>query len=366
MARPRRVAGTAKHPITERDLQLPQRFGYTGTELWSGLAVMAAACLALPVMFFGWGLEKFVRSTREVWSVAPWPAVTCGAFSVTLFLGYPLLILALAARCATDAWRRRDESVEVADAGLAFELGDSRFEVPWREVVRVVPAAGSADWEVPARCQVVTHRGTFEFSTQIRRSWVLAWLIRQRAAGKSVPDATPAGTDALGGDTSCWSGGAPGLGQRIYCYRTSANRALLALAFGVSAAALLGLLLNQVGLAPPRDPAAGIWLAALGGTTAGWALWRYRAARIRTDDRGIYQDGVLGTRFILWAQVTRYYRSGEDVLRFGNVTGAGTWIWFWLGIADAAELRSEIARRASNARDSSWEPGASTRGKGRP
>ena len=62
-----------------------------------------------------------------------------------------------------------------------------------------------------------------------------------------------------------------------------------------------------------------------------------------------------GKKSIAWDDVTRFYMSAGSSQRYdegglyGNVVGRNTHIRFWIGIADAEELKAEIARRAVNA-----------------
>ena len=80
---------------------------------------------------------------------------------------------------------------------------------------------------------------------------------------------------------------------------------------------------------------------------------RWRA--IQVDASGITQRAIFGPRRLRWEQVERFYISGGDAFKFGNVVGAGTRIRFWIGIADLEELKAEIARRAVNSRNRTWD-----------
>ena len=78
-------------------------------------------------------------------------------------------------------------------------------------------------------------------------------------------------------------------------------------------------------------------------------------ASIQVDASGITQRAIFGPRRLRWEQVERFYISGGDAFKFGNVVGAGTRIRFWIGIADLEELKAEIARRAVNSRNRTWD-----------
>ena len=60
-------------------------------------------------------------------------------------------------------------------------------------------------------------------------------------------------------------------------------------------------------------------------------------------------------RFLRWEQVECFHMSGDAPFKFGNVVGEGTRIRFWIGIADLEELKAEIARRAVNSRNRTWD-----------
>ena len=90
----------------------------------------------------------------------------------------------------------------------------------------------------------------------------------------------------------------------------------------------------------------------------------YDTAWIKTDSLGITQHTLGVCRFLRWEQVERFHMSGDALFKFGNVVGAGTRIRFWIGIADLEELKAEIARRAVNSRNRTWDeaetPGSQT------
>lgn len=90
-------------------------------------------------------------------------------------------------------------------------------------------------------------------------------------------------------------------------------------------------------------PVAGFW-------------WLYYFASIRTDETGITQHTLFKRTTILWSEV-RAYRLKSDLnspWRTAVIVGDRKIMKIWLGIADADDLKAEVARRAVNSRTRKW------------
>ena len=112
---------------------------------------------------------------------------------------------------------------------------------------------------------------------------------------------------------------------------------------------------RRAGMGVKDDPMFVSIMATLMGGSILWAIWRYHQASIGIDGDGITQNVAFCRRFLRWDQVERFFKSGGDAYMFGNVVGAGTRIRFWTGIADVEELKDEVARRAVNSRNQTWD-----------
>jgi len=121
------------------------------------------------------------------------------------------------------------------------------------------------------------------------------------------------------------------------------------------ATSLLSILIQQwAGLAIKGSPAFAFGLSVFLGIPALLGIWRYSTAQIETDTEGITQRTLAGTRYLAWAEIKDYYQSGDDIFKFGILKSKKVKLWFWMGIANAEELKSEIERQAINSLSRSW------------
>ena len=149
---------------------------------------------------------------------------------------------------------------------------------------------------------------------------------------------------------------AKALAMRIYHYRTRTNRSLLALALFFVVVPILSILIQQwAGLAIKGSPAFAFGLSLFLGLPVLLGIWRYSMAKIETDSEGITQRTLARTRYLAWAEIKSYYQCGDDIFKFGILKSEKTELWFWIGIADAEELKSEIERQAINSINRAWD-----------
>ncbi len=73
-----------------------------------------------------------------------------------------------------------------------------------------------------------------------------------------------------------------------------------------------------------------------------WLWGNYWRCGIRTDDEGITQQTLLGSRRMAWSQVRGLRWRGSGDLTWGYVDGMHGTIKFWKGIGDADRLADEI------------------------
>lgn len=87
-----------------------------------------------------------------------------------------------------------------------------------------------------------------------------------------------------------------------------------------------------------------------------WAIWRYYAASICTNDDGITQYAPFGKKHMAWADVQEFgVVSGSDNTLLFVQNAQRQRITFWNTIADLPELRDEIKRRVVNSRNHTWD-----------
>ena len=163
-------------------------------------------------------------------------------------------------------------------------------------------------------------------------------------------------SDVLGGAASLWSSRREGVGKRVYHYRTRTNRSLLSLALFFAVVPVLSILIQQwAGIAAKSSFMSATGLPLFLGLLVILGIWQYSKARIETDSEGITQRTLAGTRYFAWAEIIDYYQSGDDIFKFGIVKSKDAKLWFWIGIANAEDLKLEIERQAINSLSKTWD-----------
>lgn len=302
-------------------------------------------------VFYGWLFyDSYAKIARDVAAMGP-SGAGIYAFSFAV-MASPLAMLALLVPVAKDTVRRRGQKIVVTDTSLTYCDGDRTLTVPWNEVVsiHIEPAF------TPRTSQHIldTRRGGFSISGTIDEPRVVGALLRKFAG-----DALDRGKTEHPDKTDVFS--APvkvQVGERVFHYRTRTNRALLWFVGAFPAVALLMAWLNHLGLtkAPPDGNLAfPIGLAAVLAAPLFYWWWRYRVGVVRVDAVGITQRALFGERHIDWPDVREFGFKGDDVGKFGVVTGSKDKIACWTSISDLDDLLREIKDRAYNCRDCDWK-----------
>lgn len=255
--------------------------------------------------------------------------------------------------------RRKNQRIEATVTGLRFRDDGQDISIRWDEIVshgmEVVPG------RVESYRYIVRSRpAEFDYSSRLKRAWLLRRLLEQYAPPQTRRDADR--SDLIGGPSAGWSSGVVGVGERIFTYRTRTNRAVLAFV----AAHGLAPLTAQV-LRGGFSPSPSTWVGYLPFLLLlVYLFWRYRSGGIRLDHQGLTEHSVRGDIRILWSDVECYDPETEKRSLFAWVKGGGRKLGFCLGIADASVLMREIATRSTHATTRGWTADLSDSTKGSP
>ncbi len=263
------------------------------------------------------------------------------------------------------AGRRKAERITVSLGGIVFEDGSRRVEAVWADVTGYGMAYGKG---AAVRYTVETRQGAFDFLANIRQTAVLRAVIQRYAAESADQEwCLRADPEALGGEAARWSGGAAGIGARVFHYRTRSYRAMLPLALCLT----FGLLAVSAGLGllPGASVAGEAWGAAVCAALYFGGWYAYRTCSIQADEEALTRVTPLGRHRLRWDQVENYFLTGEQSQ--GVVQGRGESLRFGSGIVGSEELKSEIVRRALGCGGKAWAQkavadGPTTRGRGGP
>lgn len=337
---------------TRPDVDWPRVFDYNTMDN-RFLSILLPVSVVLVVGYLLWivspGAVRTAAGLGWGWGLATF---AIGGFGILPFG----LFLAVFFRLQRATRRRKNQRLTLTRDGVLYEDQQDKVEAPWRDISDLYFARGK---ELSYHCVVVSRQGTFNFSPHIKDSAVLRRAFSTFATALPEAKWRTTESDVLGAETSRWASRCEGVGRRIYPYRTRTNRALLFLPTIFGLAPMLSVLLTQwTGGVVKGNPGFAYGITLLLGIPALLGWWRYWMAGIETDDMGITQRTLFGSRFLAWDKVEDYGKRGSDIFVFGVVQGAKTHVWFWLLIADVEELKAEIVRRARNSRNQTWDKDA--------
>jgi hypothetical protein len=360
-----RADGWAEFGIRQQD-KWPRSFGYPkatdrGQRLHLlGLRIMAGYLILSPSFYFlpdsnkpfSWSWSNFSSIFPELgWLLGICFALIVGAF----ILAGPLMaivVLCHVKRIKEDLEQRRRQRIIATPEKLAYRDEYGRVEVTWDQVTSYSKNTSPGVFDNRPVSMVETTYGAFTFSTSLKNYQILQAIISRHATQADVTEwkaKEGSVSEVLGSEAGRWSGGAPNVGQHIYHYRTRTNRAFL-YGFWSVLATFLMVFWAMPRLAPESD-LSGLWiivtLLSLLLLPMLYADRSYRAAAVRIDDAGIYQDTGFRTRFIPWDEVRECQLRKNATAK---VIGENCTIRFWDNVADVEDLRAEIARRAVNCR----------------
>lgn len=202
----------------------PRVFHHLTADTTTGLAACLLGIVGPPVYFAVYLAQNVAQVRGMLAELGPGMGCAFLACYALVALGFPLS-MGLSLPLFLEGHRRRHERVVVDPRSLCLEDGTQRLEARWEEVteVEVAPLRG-----LPGMVRIRLTRGrSIEYLQSIHEAGLLKAIIT-RYAGRGVKRSVLGESqEVLGGDAARWSGGSPGIGQRIYHYRTRANRAML-------------------------------------------------------------------------------------------------------------------------------------------
>ena len=336
---------------TRSNLDWPRTFTYnTNDNRFVGYALpgMLAVCFGL----YAWNLSGAVFRAQSSLGLG-WAVATIG---ISLFGILPLVLMSsLILRMRSSTARRSHQHITLNIAGLIFDSVGCRIESRWEDIKDLrIRKLGIR--ELAPSYSVVTTQGTFDFSPSISEFQILCSALATHAVGMPEKKWHSEETDVLGGTATLWSSRCEGIGKRIYHYRTRTNRSLLSLALFFAVMPILSILIQQwAGIGIKGSPTFAFGLSLFCGIPVLLGIWRYSKAKIEIDTEGITQQTLLGSRYLAWAEIEDYYQSGDDIFKFGIIKCKDVKLWFWAGIANAEDLKSEIQRQAINSLNRTWD-----------
>ncbi len=313
-------------------------------------AVVLSGCLLAVIGYLLWMGWKVARSAPDVIGQLGWAMGAAALVTGALVVVVMGLYCALFIPTLRDYLSRLRQSITVSPDGIRFTDNGRDLAAPWSGIgdLRI-----ERNWlERVYTATLGEHGSEIAFTAQLPEYVLLAHII-ERFSGKQWQRAEDA-LDVLGGPGSTWTGGAEGIGDRFYHYRTRTSRALLWLAWTFPAAFGLVAFLSFHGLAANPD-----WrsLAAISAALAVaplWLTWRYCAGGVRTDSTGLWQSTLRGRIFLAWSDVEEYGTSGGGILQFSCARGAGSTIRLYETAADVEGFREQVVRLSANARTREW------------
>lgn len=323
----------------------PCRFRYYALEIWVMIAFFTIGGLTLAFLSVPSHPIAAFNETRQ--SIGLSWAVASGVLGVFEGLGIGLMIVIYASFLFTSwtALKNANQIIETNATGIMFTDGARRIEARWDQVIQQYgPPQNIFKMMLSHSYSIRTEAGNFSVYPFLRNEVLLQRIIRHWVPPNANTRKTNAQMDVLGGEASLWSGGVPGIGLRVYHYRTRTNRVYLgALTFFAVLMLFFPWLLQWAGTAQNTSDATFVSIDALFVVSTLWSWWRYLTARIEIDDAGILERSVFGPRRLEWTEITSITNDGAVV----TLHGSDTKVRYWVNVADFLGFSSEIERHTS-------------------
>jgi hypothetical protein len=261
----------------------------------------------------GFLVSSGLRAFLEMPGSHGWAVALASCLLVLPLTAPPALVLWAFTSSLKAAREHVDEQITASPEGVAYEDGSRRVAASWDQVrsysMEILPGRLTT-----YRFVVSTENGTFHFFQTIKNLALLKEIIRRYSTSAQETDWHADDEEVIGGEASLWSTGVPGQGDRIFHYRTRANRILLWLLGGLALSSAVVTGATLAGFMTYKDPLLPLIFAVISGAVLGWARWCYQTASILISGEVITQQGPFGERSIPWEQVEEYRRSGIDAL----------------------------------------------------
>lgn len=323
----------------------PRQFDYATIDNKSTGWILVLCPLALVGVSALNGYEKGRQGTNINWAV-DWPlaAASIGVYMVMLAaIASPAYLLWAATR------QRRDQKIIATRSELQQHEGNITRVLQWSEITSYY-SLHEGFLRFAPRFVVEGRREQISFIPTIKERAVLQEIIRQYALNADVSEwAAREDDEVLVSPATRWSGGALGVGNRIYPYHTRTNRALLWLP-----TAIFVIFTFVPILTANRSILDNIIPSVLAGAAASWGWWRFYRAAVEVGETFITHRGAFGERTMDWSAVRKYSLVGGDVMQFIELKSDTQRLLFWYGVADLEELKIEITSRAVNSTTREW------------
>jgi len=298
-----------------------------------------------------WDAPDYIRRVGEYFASGLILGVGYAVLIPTVMLGLPVAVMwttIASNKRSVDSIKSLRITVDLR--GIAMTTSDHAIEATWDQVRAYYMAPVARGWITSTAYTVETDCGVIAFDHTLKDAHLLSDIIKAHAVNlerrewrSRVPDEIP--------DTLPKVVAVASQDRQIFTYRTRLNQATLwypaalCIAFGFLWA------LHHAGIVDPPPPTSqlGAVFMVLFALTA-YGCWRYRAAKIVLDDRGISQFTVSGVKVVSWDEVEAFKFTRANVLSGYTVTGEHGRIWFSVLIGRAPDLVDEIARLSGQPR----------------
>ena len=288
----------------------------------------------------GTSLLSDIRQTAEIASAL---STTLFALLVLgLLFGLPCLIVVLQYRMWREAQRHRDEKVEMNENGIEYSKGDKTLYARWDEVQRIVanPKLGGTGFKVE------TTHGDFNVSPSIARHEKLLSLLARSASRAELVTHEDEQTDVQYQQTS-----------QTFGFKTECNWKSLLWFWLFSFSPLIYVpFVTDKKLAPfiRSAPSVESLLFICGALIIIAILFTLSCCRshVTLDEEGFSYRSLWSKKHLRWNDISRY---GLSSLGFLLVESAEQRVAFSARLSGKAQLKREIAQRATNAQTTSWQ-----------
>jgi hypothetical protein len=319
----------------------PITFNYSMRMQWIMLWLMV--CCILCILGIGEypAITHFSVTVKSLGARWAWGSIAMGLVMPATLIGFVYAIWPQ----LRDVRNHSQESVTTSVDGITLTTPETTIHLEWQRISGLFigdDAKGEFLYTVESGGDTISFSqliGNFALLKRIVEHWTgLTW------------DERGENSDVFRVKQSNWVVQGSNINSKLYHYQNRPNRAFLWIAWAIPILPVISTYLTHW-----IDPLAKTHLATgficAFGLIALWLTWRYKAAAIVTDDRGITEFSAFGRRFIAWEDVASY----RNMEYFAMVKGKKTTLWFWQTISSTGALKEDIQKRAINSSNKEWK-----------
>ncbi|MEO7719343.1 MAG: hypothetical protein ABIY70_24340 [Capsulimonas sp.] len=229
----------------------PCRFSYSRRAIQASIALFTVVGAAMLFLITPPTFSKLTQTSQTIGATWAISLVASYVLVIAMTLAPVPLLISIARRSLKGA----NQKIQTSSEGIEFTDGEQYITTSWGEVLQYGVPQETAASALRGEFHVRSRHGDFSFSQHIRDFSLLCQIIRHWAPEETSEIKKSERADVLGSESMRWTGARPGVGNRVFHYKTRTNRALLVNLIGVTMMPIfVPILEKSLGLPPRLTP----------------------------------------------------------------------------------------------------------------